>query len=253
MISNYKTLIVFFLFLVAMSYCYTQNRSTLTNEKAFEQLIDDYNKLPVIINKAGDVDDIIVYAINQEENNALQIVNTLLSVNPSAHQNLDTQEIVPIEDFPSEKQLARLCIDFSIGYKRARNSIDVVRKRLNVYIKDNNYQMTADELLNKKYHKIICKHRAGSRIRKEATLYKYALERKDYEFLRHTIAKPGCHDTLDPGVWDMVNGKKETVVDFIDVILADPYADAEHDIGPLKSIRRIISNCTKKKNGTLGK
>lgn len=139
-------------------------------------------------------------------------------------------------------------------YRRNIASKITIRNTLNALIEQNNYNLTADELFNLKYAKIKCKHRSGSRIREEATLYKYALERKDYTFLRETIATPGCHKTLDPRVWDMVDGKKENVVDFINVILSDAdRADAEHDIGPLKAIQRLIKNCILKKEGKLPK
>lgn len=87
--------------------------------------------------------------------------------------------------------------------------------------------------------KLICGNNSDEYIRKDEHVLKRFLARSEHEYLIH-MANSVEYDGFDWNFYEMVDGKKETILDYLDMIFNDPDLAEDYDIPELKTLYRTI-------------
>jgi hypothetical protein len=101
--------------------------------------------------------------------------------------------------------------------------------------------------------KLICKNSDSIRMRDENTILKYALDSRNYDFIRSAIllkenGRNVCNPYIDFNRIEIIDGEEETLIQFIDKLLNEDGMGATHDFDAIRDIRNDIKGCIKKQN-----
>lgn len=97
--------------------------------------------------------------------------------------------------------------------------------------------------------KITCPNRKGVKMRDSSSIFKFAIDTGDYNFVRSSLfhkdanGKNICNPYLDFSKAEIINGNEETFLDFINNLLSDSGKTAVHDFTAIKDIKLDIRGC----------
>lgn len=111
---------------------------------------------------------------------------------------------------------------------------------------DKNKNQIVSHFLNTYKNDLICKKASDSIVKRDMQIYKYALFRSIIDTFDELLLDEDNY-TIDFNAYEIVDGKKETVVDYIDKLIAA----GRHDRGELLSIRDVIVHLGGKKGSEL--
>lgn len=111
---------------------------------------------------------------------------------------------------------------------------------------DKNKNQIVSHFLNTYKNDLICKKASDSIVRRDLHVYKLALFRSVIDTFDELLLDEDNY-TIDFNAYEIVDGKKETVVDYIDKLIAA----GRHDRGELLSIRDVIVHLGGKKGSEL--
>lgn len=111
---------------------------------------------------------------------------------------------------------------------------------------DKNKNKIVSQFLNTYKNKLICKKAKDSIVRRDLHVYKLALFRSVIDTFDELLFDEDNY-TIDFNAYEMVDGKKETLVDYIDKLIAD----GNHGKGELLSIRDVVVHLGGKKGSEL--
>ena len=131
----------------------------------------------------------------------------------------------------------KLC---SIGYAQWSGSEPVtgferaILRHLGKPTNDPDKEKHISKFFNENNSKLICNDSADVYIRENEHILKRSLALGEYNFLNHA-ANNSKYD-LDWNFYEMVDGKKETILDYLDMIIGDEELASEYDVDELKSL-----------------
>ena len=105
------------------------------------------------------------------------------------------------------------------------------------------------KFFNDNNSKLICDDDNDIYIRENEHILKRSLALGEYNFLNH--AANNSKYELDWNFYEMVDGKKETILDYLDMIIGDEELASEYDIPELKSLVRTLKGRGAKKGNQL--
>jgi hypothetical protein len=111
---------------------------------------------------------------------------------------------------------------------------------------DKNKNQIVSQFLNTYKNDLICIKQQDTDIKRNVHLYKYALFRSIIDTFDELLLDEDNY-TIDFNAYEMVDGKKETVVDYIDKLIAA----GRHDKGELLSVRGAITHLGGKRGSEL--
>ena len=99
------------------------------------------------------------------------------------------------------------------------------------------------------YDKFIGENKSTIKVRKYNTILKWALDTRNYRFLRGAIfikeyrGKKVCNPYIDFTRIEIVDGEQESLLDFFDKVINHVGSTAVHDLGAVKDIGKDICAC----------
>lgn len=167
----------------------------------------------------------------------------------------------------TKEQAKRLCKMYTFRRRQNKlNTVEVLRQEvLKILGKDPKlptptiYDKEVIAFLNKNLDKIVCKNSRQLKVRKYQSLFKYAIDIRDYDFVTTILYKGGCsrnpktekRTLINLNIYDVIDGKKETFIDFLDIIIEDPHNVGIYEIDDLKEMREILMECGAKRGAKL--
>ncbi len=100
-----------------------------------------------------------------------------------------------------------------------------------------NKEQKITQFFNENNPKLICGDDTDDYIRQNEHLLKRSLARAEHTYLIHVA---NHYDGFDWNFFEIVDGQKETILDYLDMIFSDPDLAEDYDIPELKSLVRVI-------------
>lgn len=97
-----------------------------------------------------------------------------------------------------------------------------------------NKEKIISKFFNENNSKLICGEDTDNYIRQHEHLFKRSLARAEHTYLIH-IANHVDYE-LDWNFYEMVDGKKETILDYLDMIINDPDLAEDYNVPELKTL-----------------
>ena len=148
--------------------------------------------------------------------------------------------IIPFLGFAQEKDDNLADIFCSLGYSNWGSSEPVVgfeRVILSHLGVDENHpdkEKLISKFFNENNAKLICGEDTDEFIRPNEHILKRSIALSEYDFLLH--AANSSKYTLDWNFYEMVDGKKETILDYLDMIINDEELALEYNIPELRTL-----------------
>lgn len=101
-----------------------------------------------------------------------------------------------------------------------------------------NKEKIISKFFNENNSKLICNDDSDSYIRPNEHILKRSLGRAEHDFLKY-IANSSKYE-IDWNFYEIVDGKKETMLDYIEKIINDPELAEDYNIPELKTLVRTI-------------
>ena len=160
------------------------------------------------------------------------------------------------DEFISERYVKMLC---SMVYKANLSTeapYEIFLKSLAKIVKAKNVDigaMSLPEFAFNNINKLVCENKDLIKVRKHNTILKYALDSKNYKFLRRAIfvkkdGKNICNPAIDFKRIEIIDGQEETLLDFFDKVLNHADSSAFHDLGAVRNIKYKIEACVQSQN-----
>lgn len=104
-----------------------------------------------------------------------------------------------------------------------------------------NKEKVIAKFFNENNSKLICGDDSDEFIRTSEHVLKRSLARSEHTYLIHMANSEG-YDDYDWNFYEMVDGEKETILDYLDMIFDDPDLAEDYDIPELKTLYRTIQD-----------
>lgn len=116
---------------------------------------------------------------------------------------------------------------------------EVVLLHLNLPYDTPNKEKIIAKFFNDNNSKLICGDDSDEFIRTSEHFLKRSLARSEHTYLIHMANSEGYED-YDWNFYEIVDGEKETILDYLDMIINDPDLAEDYDIPELKTLMRVI-------------
>lgn len=158
-------------------------------------------------------------------------------------------QLRPLSKKEFESVRNALCIETDLSRSAGFNKVKFEKPIIDIYkisANDKNKNQIVSQFLNTYKNDLICIKQQDTDIKRNVHLYKYALFRSIIDTFDELLLDEDNY-TIDFNAYEIVDGKKETVVDYIDKLIAA----GRHDRGELLSIRDVIVHLGGKKGSEL--
>ncbi|MCT4641582.1 MAG: hypothetical protein N4A33_04740 [Bacteriovoracaceae bacterium] len=202
---------------------------------------------------------LIISSINAKETCQHATVGNEDTVNfaSSAMKITENLNLDPAPNNLSKNLIMKMCMKLALSIG-SKDTVEVTRQQvLEILGKDtNSSEPTVDSyevvnFFNTHLDKIVCTDTKHNPIRSKVSYFKYNIQIGNYAFVEKYLYKTGCTDDaskkLDLNAYDMIDEKKETIVDYLDLIIEDENNHVQYDIKRLKEIRSGLVHCGAKK------
>ena len=161
------------------------------------------------------------------------------------------------DDFIPKKHISYLCRAMDSANASRKNPFEEFMKMLQRLM--DKLGLKADDLNKYAFEnidKLVCENEDTIKMRKFNTILKYAIDSKNYDFIRGAIiiknenGKNVCNPYIDFNRVEIIDGQEETLIQFIDKLLNDERMSAVHDFGTIRDIKLEVEGCLIKQNKT---
>ena len=154
-------------------------------------------------------------------------------------------------------EISRICSEYNARRNQAEDTAEVFRKLILAAL--GTEAVTADyplnhplvvAFLNLNLSSLSC-YNDSIAARKRPNIFKYALEKSDYNFIINVLVKGRCSpnpDTRLKRVWEMVDGKPEDMLGFIDFLQNDYTWGGHYSTPAVERIKRYLLRCQERYN-----
>ncbi len=149
---------------------------------------------------------------------------------------------VAVGDVKVKEFAIKLCTSMVGANAEGKNIVKTMEGQMLAYIgitrNPLNYKDKIITFYNANHHDFICKGKVTDKTRETEHLMKRAIalsihNKVLYDFLLN-------HPNTDVNAVEYLNGKPETVVDYLDTILADPNVNRKYVISDMKALREML-------------
>lgn len=150
--------------------------------------------------------------------------------------------LVLAQEKNDETLAAKIC---SLGYSNWGSSVPVsgfeedILSYIGISNDDPNREKHIAKFFNENNHLLICGEDNDEFIRPNEHILKRSIALSEYDFLLHAANSPK-YDDMDWNFYEIVDGKKETILDYLDMIINDEELAIEYDVDELKSLMRVL-------------
>lgn len=114
-------------------------------------------------------------------------------------------------------------------------------KKFGINKKDKDYKKQVADIYNKYADKLICIDTPTPHTRSPEQFIKRVISLGMYEYILYDFLLYDEEEyPIDVNTVEVVDGKKETVLDYIDNILADPEVSNKYDVAEIKDLRGLL-------------
>ena len=178
----------------------------------------------------------------------------------ASQKALQEQELRKLDEISTDQKnlLDRICRKYETARTRAEDTTEVFRKLILAAM--GTEAVTADyplnhplvvAFLNLNLSSLKCTNWGSSPVRKKANIFKYALEKSDYGFIIDVLVKGRCSPNPDKRlkrVWEMVDGKPEDLLGFIEVLQNHLVWSEDYSTPMVERIKRLLLRCQERYN-----
>ena len=150
-------------------------------------------------------------------------------------------------------ELLKICYKISSAKASGENPYDAFLNTLKTILKQKNFTdfQNIEEFASDNFEKLKCKNRNSIRMREVSSIFKYAIDSRNYELVKNAIfikvdGKNVCNPNIDFNKSEIVNGKEETLLDFIDLLLNKSGMEDFYGFDNIKNIKMRIKGCLNK-------
>lgn len=165
------------------------------------------------------------------------------------------QEDNRVEKYLSKLAMFDICADVNSARNGGRDTYKELVKYIQEYADEEGIAYKEpEELISKHFMRIQCRNTDSLKIREKASLFKYSIEKRDYKLLRSALlvrndkGERVCNPDIDFSQTETIDGKEESLFDFINKILKRDGMSAVHDFPGLKTLRLDLKRCVKEAN-----
>lgn len=144
----------------------------------------------------------------------------------------------------------RICRKIDSARTMGESSYEAFKNTLEYVLKDEGIAYeNVEKFASDNLDKITCPNRKGVKMKEVSSVFKFAIDTGDYNFVRSSLfhkdenGKNICNPYLDFSKAEIINGNEETFLDFINNLLADSATTAVHDFTAIKDIKLDIRGC----------
>lgn len=153
----------------------------------------------------------------------------------------------------SIREISNICSEYEARRDQAEDTTEVFRKLILAAM--GTEAVAADyplnhplvvAFLNLNLSSLRCTNWGSSPVRKKASIFKYALEKRDYNFILNVLVKGRCSpnpDTRLKRVWETVDGKQEDLLGFIEVLQNHLVWSEDYSTPVVERIKRLLLRC----------
>jgi hypothetical protein len=109
---------------------------------------------------------------------------------------------------------------------------------IGVSLNDPNRSKLISDFFNSNHNKLICNKKSSQKFRDNEHLFKRAIATEKYDYIYHLAGNDEYSVNLN--AYEIVEGKKETLLDYVDMILDDPEKRKGFNIDELKLLRLTL-------------
>jgi hypothetical protein len=113
-----------------------------------------------------------------------------------------------------------------------------ILSQLGVDLNHPNRSQIISDFFNENHDNLICNGMSHKKHREYEHIFKRAIAHKEYGFLYHYAGNEEY--SINFNTYEIVDGKKETLLDYVDMILSDPVKRDEYNIDELKMVRLTL-------------
>ena len=148
--------------------------------------------------------------------------------------------------------MLRICSKMLSAKNSRGSSYEAFLKFFEELLEKKNYTdyKNIEKLAADNLEKLKCKNRSGTKMREYSSLFKYAIDSRDYSFVQGALfVKKGATSICNENIKcfltkaELVDGKRETLVQFIDKLLARDEMSSFYNFEVIKSIKNKIQAC----------
>ena len=170
----------------------------------------------------------------KETKNSMNIISFLFSFFFSILSFSQTSENTVFESDESMASFICVCYYSSVDAdNQMEYFISNIMLKLGLDKNDKDRKKIVGNFLNNNYDKLICGDDARGNLRDKETLIKRSVGRGEYSLIDNLMLDE-LEYKYNLNHYDVVDGKKETILDYVEKILNDPKLLAKFDVGRLK-------------------
>lgn len=144
----------------------------------------------------------------------------------------------------------RICRKIDSARVMSESSYKAFKDTLEYVLKDEgiSYQ-NIEKYASDNIDKITCPNRNNTKMRETSSIFKFSIDTGDYQFVRDAIfvedenGKNHCNPNLNFFKAEIINGKEENLLDFINSLLATKEMGMVHDFVAIKNIKLELRGC----------
>ena len=194
------------------------------------------------------IGDVVIMGF-REVDEQLQILN-----DPFAYA-ITYQEDDRVEKYLSKRSVMRICSKISAARDAGEDSYEALIKYIKEYAdKEEISYESEEELVSKHFMKIQCFNTDSLKMRQKASVFKYSIEKRDYNFVKDALlirnddGERICNQDIDFSQTEIIDGKEESLINFIDKILKEDGMGMVHDFPGLKTLKEHLKGCIENPN-----
>lgn len=163
---------------------------------------------------------------------------------------LDDPKLYWLEDFEN------VCEELEELSDIDEDKVEKVRKEILTTLgKSQGIRMFSGEMIdvfNENLNYFRCEKSSNVKVKNEKSLFKFAIDLERYDFLADLVHKMACGEGIDMkklniNHYDIIDGEKETLLDYIDFILENPKPVSLYNLDSLHKIKKDLTLCGAKK------
>ncbi len=149
----------------------------------------------------------------------------------------------------SDIDIKRICFKTDLAKNAEKNPYEVFKVELEKALKKRQVTFNNIEVyISKNLSKIQCSTRDTIKVRNSSSIFKHAINSKNYALVEEAIlirvnGKTVCNPNIDFMQSELIDGKKETLINFIDNVLSDNELNGIYHFESIENIRSMIYSC----------
>ncbi|WP_157603721.1 hypothetical protein [Polaribacter atrinae] len=161
-----------------------------------------------------------------------------------------SQTLPPVENDDLRSSICRAAYLALHGPTPVVSFESVILKKIQVDFDDPNKFYKISEFLNDNHKNLICGDDSNTKHRKNEHIFKRMIALQDYAYIDHLAENDELY-SINWKLYEIIEGKKETILDYVNMIIADKEKFNEYDEDGLFELRDMLIEMGVKKGSEL--